>query len=238
MLNNGSSQLILFASHIDVTTKSTIAGSFSSSSSFKPNASVDRANLKFLFNSFVFDFFTLEMWKLSNQLLLVSLVFFISIAASPIDFLFSDSEDNSRSELRASDLRYDQRQNGTENIRLRVDGVLIALPSSVAQSGAISGGTAALASEYLLQLAGATIDDDSNDHDDDDENDVADNIAEEKNAQKKDDKKIEASTQAEEKTPAEAQVAIKNVELRSNSHIQAEKDGDEPAKVPLKRRNK
>lgn len=60
------------------------------------------------------------------------------------------------------DLTYDQRQNGTENIRLRVDGVIIAFPSSASSQASSAAGN--LATNYLLQLA-AGGDDDGDDGD-------------------------------------------------------------------------
>lgn len=57
------------------------------------------------------------------------------------------------------DMRFDQRQNGTENIRLRIDGVLIGLPSSFSSSaGSVASNVAA---NYLLELAAAAEDDDN-----------------------------------------------------------------------------
>lgn len=76
--------------------------------------------------------------------------------ASPIDYLLADDQSNSRNDF---DMRFDQRQNGTENIRLRVDGVLIAFPSAVSSSaGSIASSAAA---NYLLELAAAAEDDDN-----------------------------------------------------------------------------
>lgn len=81
--------------------------------------------------------------------------------ASPIDFMFLDDliDEPAASD---HDLTYDQRQNGTENIRLNVDGVIIAVPSS--SSSQASSAIGNIAANYLLQLAAGT-DDDSDDND-------------------------------------------------------------------------
>lgn len=88
------------------------------------------------------------------------MVWLSSTRASPIDYLLlddsADDQSNSRNDF---DMRFDQRQNGTENIRLRVDGVLIAFPSAVSSSaGSIASSAAA---NYLLELAAAAEDDDN-----------------------------------------------------------------------------
>lgn len=60
-------------------------------------------------------------------------------------------DDESPSNGADHDLTYDQRQNGTENIRLRVDGVIIAFPSSSSSQASSAAGN--IATNYLLQLA-------------------------------------------------------------------------------------
>lgn len=60
------------------------------------------------------------------------------------------------------DLTYDQRQNGTENIRLRLDGVIVAFPSS--SSNQASSAVGNIAANYLLQLAAGADDDDDSDY--------------------------------------------------------------------------
>lgn len=81
--------------------------------------------------------------------------------ASPIDFMLLDEfiDEPAASD---HDLTYDQRQNGTENIRLNIDGVIIAVPSS--SSSQASSAIGNVAANYLLQLA-AGADDDSDDGD-------------------------------------------------------------------------
>lgn len=82
--------------------------------------------------------------------------------ASPVDFMLLDDLLDDSSNQQDHDLTYDQRQNGTENIRLRVDGVIIAFPSSSSSQASNTAGN--LAANYLLQLA-ANADDDGDDGD-------------------------------------------------------------------------
>lgn len=87
--------------------------------------------------------------------------FWLKLNAAPIDYLLLDDlpEDEPNNNEGDYDMTYDQRQNGTENIRLRIDGVLIAFPSSVSSSAGSMASNAA--ANYLLQLAAAAEDDDS-----------------------------------------------------------------------------
>lgn len=109
------------------------------------------------------------MCKFNQNLFLVTLVWCIvwlsATRASPIDYLLlGDSADDQSNGRNDFDMRFDQRQNGTENFRLRVDGVLIAFPSVVSSSaGSIASNAAAT---YLLDLA-AAVEDDDNDNDTD-----------------------------------------------------------------------
>lgn len=82
--------------------------------------------------------------------------------AYPIDYSVLDELIDEPSTGDNFDLTYDQRQNGTENIRLRVDGVVVALPSSSSNQASNSFGN--LAANYLLQLAAQTDDDDDGDY--------------------------------------------------------------------------
>lgn len=83
--------------------------------------------------------------------------------ASPLDFMLFDDLIDEPGNEQDHDLTYDQRQNGTENIRLNVDGVIIAFPSSSSSQASSAAGN--LAANYLLQLAaGADDDDDDSDY--------------------------------------------------------------------------
>lgn len=55
------------------------------------------------------------------------------------------------------DLHYDQRQNGTENYRLNVDGVIVAVPAASENS---IGSIGMLATNYLMDFAAGTTDED------------------------------------------------------------------------------
>lgn len=92
---------------------------------------------------------------------------FKSLNAAPIDYALLDdliSNDESTNDF---DVAYDQRQNGTENLRLRIDGLILAFPS--AASSQASSMAASLATNYLLQLATA--------EDDDNEDEIPDSFA-------------------------------------------------------------
>lgn len=83
--------------------------------------------------------------------------------ASPIDFMLLDELIDEPSNVPDHDLSFDQRQNGTENIRLRVDGVIVAYPSG--SSSQASSAVGNLAANYLLQLAAGGDGDDDDDGD-------------------------------------------------------------------------
>lgn len=82
--------------------------------------------------------------------------------AYPLDFMLLDELIDEPGNVPDHDLTYDQRQNGTENIRLRIDGVIVALPSSSSNQASSSVGN--LAANYLLQLAAGADDDDDSDY--------------------------------------------------------------------------
>lgn len=63
------------------------------------------------------------------------------------------------------DLHYDQRQKGSENYRLNVDGLMVAVPAA---ADTTIGALGDLATEYLLDLAAATSELDGDDDDQDD----------------------------------------------------------------------
>lgn len=104
---------------------------------------------KFNQNLFIATLFWCGIWlALSNQ-----------SSASPIDLMGIDDFIDEPTNEGDHDLTYDQRQNGTENIRLNLNGVVIAFPS--ASSSQASSAVGSLAANYLLQLAAG--DDDSDD---------------------------------------------------------------------------
>lgn len=112
-------------------------------------------------------FFSFAMCKFNQNLFLISICGFAVIemfAAAPVDFAFLDDlMDGPSYELdRNHDLKYDQRQNGTENLRLNVDGVIIAFPAST--SNQATSAATNLAANYLLQLAAASDEDDDGDY--------------------------------------------------------------------------
>lgn len=82
--------------------------------------------------------------------------------AYPVDFMLLDELIDEPGNEPDHDLTYDQRQNGTENIRLHIDGVIVALPSSSSNQASSSVGN--LAANYLLQLAAGADDDDDSDY--------------------------------------------------------------------------
>lgn len=103
------------------------------------------------------------MCKFNQNLFLIT-IFGVALIktfnASPVDFALLDElidEPSNEGNLNR-DLTYDQRQNGTENLRLNVDGVIIAIPSS--SSNQASSAVGNLAANYLLQLAASSDDDD------------------------------------------------------------------------------
>lgn len=85
-------------------------------------------------------------------------------SASPVDFSFLDDlMDGPSYEIDQNrDLKFDQRQNGTENLRLNVDGVVIAFPASTSNHAANA--AANVAANYLLQLASTSDEDDEGDY--------------------------------------------------------------------------
>jgi len=107
------------------------------------------------------------------------LLYIIGCHGSPIDFLLLDdyiddepqiSNNNNNNNGQDFDVHYDQRQNGTGNFRLHIDGVVIAAPSS-AGAGEMVG---SLASNYLLNIVEQAQKDDTDDDDDDNDNDKYD----------------------------------------------------------------
>lgn len=111
------------------------------------------------------------MCKFNQNLFLVTICGFALIellTASPVDLSFLDDlMDGSSSydidpNLAHHDLKYDQRQNGTENLRLNLDGVIVAFPASTSNQAANA--AANVAANYLLQLAAASEEDEDSDY--------------------------------------------------------------------------
>lgn len=113
------------------------------------------------------------------------LLYLVGCHGSPLDFLLLDdyideepqlTNNNNNNNGQDFDLHYDQRQNGTGNFRLQIDGVVIAAPSS-AGAGQMVG---SLASNYLLDMVAQAQKEDEadndnvNDDDDDDDDDKYD----------------------------------------------------------------
>lgn len=105
------------------------------------------------------------MCKFNQNLFLVTICGFALIellTASPVDLSFLDDIMDGSSSYDVNpnhDIKYDQRQNGTENLRLNLDGVIIAFPAST--SNQATNAAANVAANYLLQLAAAEDDEDS-----------------------------------------------------------------------------
>lgn len=100
------------------------------------------------------------MCKFNNKLFTSYLIWWNLFAlladtcnGGPVDFLLFDDYDETGSPLAGPDydLNYDQRQNGTGNFRLSIDGVVIGMPSSAMTSDMM--GT--LAQNYILGLVKA-----------------------------------------------------------------------------------
>lgn len=117
-----------------------------------PFASVRISVFRFVF-FLLLNFITIKMCKFNQFLVLfVCCAQLIQIGVtSPLGtLLFDDYVDEETGG--DYDLHYDQRQNGTENYRLNIDGVVIAVPG--ASSNAMNS-IGLLASNYLLELAEA-----------------------------------------------------------------------------------
>lgn len=108
------------------------------------------------------------MCKFNQNLFLVTICGFALIelfAASPVDLSFLDDimDGSSSHDINPNvDLKFDQRQNGTENLRLNLDGVIIAFPAST--SNQATNAAANVAANYLLQLAAASEEDEDGDY--------------------------------------------------------------------------
>lgn len=108
------------------------------------------------------------MCKFNQNLFLVTICGFALIellTASPVDLSFLDDimDGSSSYDINPNhDLKYDQRQNGTENLRLNLDGVIIAFPAST--SNQATNAAANVAANYLLQLAATSEEDEDSDY--------------------------------------------------------------------------
>lgn len=177
------------------------------------------------------------MCKLQNSLFLASVVWCAlwtasvkSIAASPIEFILDDLFERGDPQAQDYDLRYDQRQNGTENIRLKIDGVIVAYASPDTSAASAAGNAA---SDYLLQFANAV---ESADDDD---------FPFRKNAPAQPAPSSDPEDDAKKptrpdgiKTATDTKEPEKLVQLRSNAPIDAEREDEEPTKIHLSKRNK
>lgn len=79
-----------------------------------------------------------------------------TVVCSPLDLLLEDYSGLTGEDADADyDIHYDQRQSGTENYRLKVDGVVIAAPAG---SEDAIGSFGLIATNYMANLAAATSD--------------------------------------------------------------------------------
>lgn len=117
------------------------------------------------------------MCKFHNKLfmfvlLTIGLALLISPAAvncTPIETLLEEYLDAAAAQAQQADndydIQYDERQNGTENYRLKIDGVVIGIPGASSNS---IGSLGLLATNYLAQLAtAASYEDEDNDNEND-----------------------------------------------------------------------
>lgn len=111
---------------------------------------------KFNNNLFIISFLWYSLWLLATHVTILN--------GHPLDALLAD--DYVDEDTADYDLYYDQRQNGTENFRLRIDGVVIALPASM--GGQAASIASSVSTDYLLALASNK---DSDEDKDDDKND-------------------------------------------------------------------
>lgn len=103
------------------------------------------------------------MCKLNNSILVLILlnVFVINVINStPLGGIFNDDEYSDED----FDLHYDERQKGTENLRLRIDGVVLGIPASGSSSmGSSTDLFSSLAAEILAM---------NNENEDEDDNEI------------------------------------------------------------------
>lgn len=192
------------------------------------------------------------MCRFANKLFAISVLLLISTHlsyGSPLGLLFDYIDDSSSYDATNkgdSELRYDQRQNGTENVRLNIDGVLIAIPSSAASSSSpsSSGSFTNIATDLLLStLLGSDYDDKSADIPAEGSPIPSELGAKQKipiEAEKNDEKKVENLKNV---SIDEKKGATEEVQLRNNAKISATADADDdeeqvPKKIHLRRRNK
>lgn len=182
------------------------------------------------------------MCKFSNKLfaisVLLSLATHSTYGASLFEYIDAGlSGENNKADY---DLTYDQRQNGSENLRLNIDGVLIAVPASSASSPAASSAFTDAASNILLTtLLGFDYDDKSADIPADESPIAAETDTKQKEpapvatveGEKSQEKKIEANI-------GETEVVSRN--NAKSDKIAADDDDDEqvPKKIHLRSRSK
>ncbi|XP_055642460.1 uncharacterized protein LOC129779186 [Toxorhynchites rutilus septentrionalis] len=87
------------------------------------------------------------MCKYSNGLLLIAITTSISLVCGLPVLSYDDDYDSGENDY---DVIFDQRQNGTENVRLSVDGIVIAVPAPPSQAD-----LTALAGSTLLHILGS-----------------------------------------------------------------------------------
>jgi len=130
------------------------------------------------------------------------------------------------------DLHYDERQNGTENYRLHINGVVIALPGA---SSSALGSIGSLASNYLLELAEAqAANEESNDEgvDDVESDDHPYDFEIPSGSQENDDKNenvepvviISADSLMKPSKPAENESAVQDLKPENNVEAVNEKE--------------
>lgn len=139
-----------------------------------------------------------------SDLFLVSIAWcfmgLVTVQAAPVDYLLFDGLTNDEP-AGDYDMLYDQRQNGTENFRLNIDGVIMAFPAAATSQA--SNTAANVAANYLLQLASALDDEDDNN----DESDTTNYFPFVKNANKDADANSAFATDAKSPSAPQQQVA-------------------------------
>lgn len=119
----------------------------------------------------------MQIYRSATLALAILLVVATTVTCSPLELLFGDYLDLSPSDESKHDaeddydIHYDQRQTGTENYRLNIEGVLIAAPA--ASENAI-GSLGLLATNYLSSMASAASDLDEEEEEEENEEEAVD----------------------------------------------------------------